>query len=407
MCRGRTLILAAIGLALASSCRSPTDITVEVTADFACADLRGVAVTIGGILGDDLENKGATTTSSSCDQGNVGRVVVIPSGSKDDGIAIKVVAGFGRPVEECAPPYPKGCIVARRSLKYTPHQELHVPITLRAACDGIACGTTESCVKGACLPAALDGSKCAGAGCDESTLGAGPSNEGCAGTKGRPMVRVDAAKGAFCIDSTETTNADYALFLNDKGANVAGQPPECAWNDTFVPRSAWPAAPGRERRPVGFVDWCDAAAYCAWAGKRLCGKLGGGPNPFESPAGASEWFYACSRGGTRAFPYGATYDASACNGAESPTASDIVDVGTLERCEGGFDGIFDMSGNVEEWEASCDGATGAHDPCHRRGGSSKDGEGDKFMRCDRPYTPESERSVGDHDVGIRCCANAQ
>jgi hypothetical protein len=28
--------------------------------------------------------------------------------------------------------------------------------------------------------------------------------------------------------------------------------------------------------PITNVDWCDAYAYCAGIGKRLCGKIGGG-----------------------------------------------------------------------------------------------------------------------------------
>lgn len=72
--------------------------------------------------------------------------------------------------------------------------------------------------------------------------------------------------GAYCMDATEVTNADYAAFL---AANppTSGQVAWCAWNTSYLPPFGWPAT-GKENHPVVRVDWCDARAYCKWAGKR-------------------------------------------------------------------------------------------------------------------------------------------
>ena len=179
-----------------ASCASPTDITVLVTTDFDCTDLHHVTVTVG-TLGSSLETAPATALSTTCEGGYAGRLVVVPSGSKDDVLAIKVAGGFGKTkqAEDCVatydaakpgtPIYGPGCIVARRALHYTPHTPLTVPIVLRSACAGVACGETETCVKGACLPATIaDSATCKGEGCGESALGDGglPPGGGDAGT---------------------------------------------------------------------------------------------------------------------------------------------------------------------------------------------------------------------------------
>jgi hypothetical protein len=175
---GAVMIASACAL---TSCRSPTEITVVVTTDFDCTDLHHVTVTVGE-FGPTLETSPFTSVSTTCAGGYAGKIVVVPSGANDDLVAIKVVGGFGklRTAEDCSasfdaspdtPAYGAGCIVARRAIRYTPHTPLTVPVVLRAACDGVPCGETETCVGGACTPATIaDPSQCTGASCDECTL---------------------------------------------------------------------------------------------------------------------------------------------------------------------------------------------------------------------------------------------
>jgi formylglycine-generating enzyme required for sulfatase activity len=170
--------------------------------------------------------------------------------------------------------------------------------------------------------------------------------------------------------------------------------------------------------PVVGVDWFDAVGFCAFYNKHLCGKIGGG-GPVDSTSSAvydkaqGEWFNACSRGGARAFPYGATYDSQACNGADfgSPHANQPNAAGQTPTCAGGFDGLFDMSGNVQEWLDSCEtpsphlaqctDAGPQCDLCRSGGGGFASpesrlgcGGGDLLLR-DEHFA----------DTGFRCCAD--
>jgi hypothetical protein len=70
-------------------------------------------------------------------------------------------------------------------------------------------------------------------------------------------------------------------------------------------REGWRAHARSIRGPMQVcVDWCDAHAYCKPVGKRLCGKIGGGPNLYADYASASssEWYRACSSGGSFTYP---------------------------------------------------------------------------------------------------------
>ncbi len=181
---GRWFGLAALAL---PACSSPTDITVVVTTDFACAQLNGVTITLG-TPGPDLEHGPAATVSIDCTEGDggdahsyAGRLVVVPSDGKNDLVAVKVVGGFGtvpgaencNAVGDTPPVYGPGCIIARRAVRYTPHVQLTVPIMLRAACAGVSCGVNDTCVRGVCVSANIvDTRTCGGGagGCDESVL---------------------------------------------------------------------------------------------------------------------------------------------------------------------------------------------------------------------------------------------
>lgn len=209
---------------------------------------------------------------------------------------------------------------------------------------------------------------------------------------------VYVANHDYRIDATEVTNAAYAEFLAAEPSKDI-QLAECAFNGSFVPTNDWPA-PDRAEQPVAWVDWCDAYAYCAWAEKRLCGAIDGGPTPYASykDAAESQWYNACSAGGTLVYPYGATYDADACNGDDG--IGDPWITGSAVSCQGGQEGLFDMSGNVWEWEDSCSASEGEGDLCRARGGSFWSTS--TLLRCETA-TNTYTRSQVHRSLGFRCC----
>ena len=145
MRRARPLLaaLAVLVIAAAVSCRDPTEVTVEITTDIRCPDMKGVTLTVGNLT--DLDQRPVTTATNACDPATlrIGAIVIVPSGDDDETVAVRVVMGFGRDPAECVPPaYGPGCIVARRALRYIPHTRLTLPIFMSAQCNGIACGST-------------------------------------------------------------------------------------------------------------------------------------------------------------------------------------------------------------------------------------------------------------------------
>ena len=234
--------------------------------------------------------------------------------------------------------------------------------------------------------------------------------------------------GGFSIDAVEVSIARYQAWLATN-PSVEGQREECdtKWNDSFqkgVPTQAAIEAlaaageiyepdpqcddePLSDEWPISCVDWCDASAYCKWAGGRLCGEIGGGgiidvtdgaasghhDNPDES-----EWFRACSNGGAQRFPYGADY-AAVCN----DEGSNLRPVGDYEDCQGGLAGLFDMSGNVAEWEDACT-YYNSEDPvqnCLVRGGTWYNTGDEPNLEC--AAFRDVKRASLNYSMGFRCC----
>jgi formylglycine-generating enzyme required for sulfatase activity len=211
----------------------------------------------------------------------------------------------------------------------------------------------------------------------------------------------------FCIDSTETPYALYDVFLNDPATNTTGQTPECAWNTTFAqPYDPYQNDSQRAQRPMVNIDWCDAFAFCKYWGKHLCGARGdGGPLDFDAqPAKTSQWYTACTNGTSQQYPYGQVYDASACNvGAATSSQGSLDLVGNPATCQGGVPGLFDMSGNAQEYENDCEHtADAAADRCHFRGGTYFFPPGSVTCAAIGGGNDNFRSEIGPYNA-IRCC----
>lgn len=297
-----------------------------------------------------------------------------------------------------------------------------------AGAEGIDCGTcpgaTQQCDdQGACVDA------CAGRECGEPLPGidcgtcAPPEQCGLAGNcfspGGCPADTVEITGQGYCIDSHEATNARYRDFLeahgNDCFVEAYSDPHAGSGLHAFechaeylnpdsllgLSEGQWVVEAGFEDHPVSLVTIGGALLACEHWGGHLC-KL-------------EEWQGACHGPQGLAFPYGNEYDPLACNACDLPTGGmcgdwpgEPVAVGSYAGCEGGYPGLFDMSGNVYEWVDHCLWTENEYYPeilvCVQKGGSysgllkdldcGDDGPDDYWW--DLPYN-WSERG------GFRCC----
>ncbi len=224
--------------------------------------------------------------------------------------------------------------------------------------------------------------------------------------------------GFYCVDHAEVRNSDYKAFLDANPGSPSGQIAACSFNTSYAPSGTCTQydPTNKPNIPIACVDWCDAAAFCKWDGKHLCGKIGGGSNAQADFADAtkSAWFRACSHAGTKDYPYGDTYMGDLCAGLDNISA--VHPLATPQTsCVGGYDDLYDMSGNVAEWEDSCSGTSGASDTCADRGGSYLDSNAavgpSPSLQCNSnvhgsPQIAAKARNTQDKEIGFRCCSEA-
>lgn len=141
----------------------------------------------------------------------------------------------------------------------------------------------------------------------------------------RPAHRVYL--DGYYIDKYEVTTDRYATFFQETKRGAPKYRPE----QTLMEH---------RRKPVVGVDWNDATAYCAWAGKRL---------PTEA-----EWEKAARGTDQRLYPWGnaapSVERANYSRGYDFKGYGVLTDVGSFEKGKSPY-GAYDMAGNVWEWTA--------------------------------------------------------
>lgn len=226
----------------------------------------------------------------------------------------------------------------------------------------------------------------------------------------------DVSVSAFELDVTEVTVEAFAHCVSAGVCEAA--------NTVFLTgvreseREDWDGfcnwgQPGRERHPMNCVDWHQAQAFCAWAGKRL---------PSEP-----EWEYAASGGNEeRIYPWGDTLAGKVpFNGCGRECVSMALDlgwtwkplqdaqdpwpttapVGSFPKSAGRW-GHQDLTGNVWEWTATpyCTYGDAGPDACGgelkaARGGGWASRYAGIFLSTYRAKFPPEYRA---QDVGFRC-----
>ena len=139
----------------------------------------------------------------------------------------------------------------------------------------------------------------------------------------------------FRIDANEVSNAAYASFVDANPGWGKGKLPPAEHNGDYLAHwtDGGPAV-NDEQRPVVFVTWSAALAYCKWRHGRL---------PTEA-----EWEYAARSGDDREFPWGDELPTPANANYFASERGATVNVGSYPPNDFG---VHDLAGNVWEFLA--------------------------------------------------------
>ena len=254
----------------------------------------------------------------------------------------------------------------------------------------------------------MDGATSADAGDDAPIV---PANR-CPSAHGPRMAEIPSPTGTYCVDTTEVTNKQYREMQADPnsfGTTPAFHCSAGASEPPVDPKGRCEYDPiTKPDFPVRCISWCDAMLYCRWAGKRLCGQLGGRTLAVTSAndANASQWFRACSEAGANKWTYGNSW-AKGCNEYHDVAYAGAAATGSYPNChppDAPYSALFDMTANVAEWEDACD----ANDQCLVRGGTYNDSITDDTC-SNAGYTTYATKTASRHSadehIGLRCCAD--
>lgn len=172
--RLRFLAVLAVTTALVPAlveCRDATQVIVVVTTDVPCDQKPSTSIAVGNLA--ELGSKQHATATTTCTgDGTIGQLVITPSGDNDAEVAFEIATGIGVDPSTCGTTSPS-CIVARRQLRFIPHQTIRVDVPMRKECANVTCDPSLTCSKGVCASVSIDPTKCSGDTCDEGSLGTG------------------------------------------------------------------------------------------------------------------------------------------------------------------------------------------------------------------------------------------
>ena len=259
------------------------------------------------------------------------------------------------------------------------------------------------------VPVAADGIMLVQAGSFWMGRDDGPPEE-------RPLHRVFVRD--VWIERHKVTNAEFAAFLEARGARTAAGERRYDWDDADarVHRCAvgapaqgpgarrageecWVTDAGFEQHPAVEVSWFGARDFCAWRGRRL---------PTEA-----EWEKAARGDDRRPYPWGTASPAPHLAVFGRPY--NATERGDARPAGASPSGVEDLLGNLREWTASAlhaypyrsDLEPATWDGQGRvvvRGASHDDDAATLHVATRRSYDRRGA-AAGHHFVGFRCATS--